>query len=69
MESHASVVTPLEDLALFHKIEKIVQAMPEVDLGKDEKGEKIIVSCHMITRTLARFFPVRYRDGYFGDFN
>jgi len=43
--------------------------MPEVDLGKDDEGKKVIVSCHMITRALARFFPVRYRDGYFGEFN
>ena len=69
MKSHASVVVPPEDLALFHKIEKIIQAMPEVDLGKDKEGKKIVVSCHMITRALARFFPVRYRDGYFGEFN
>lgn len=65
----SSIVVPPEDLALFKNIEKIIEAMPEVDLGKDEKGEKVLVSCHMICRALSRFFPVKYKDGYFGDFN
>jgi len=43
--------------------------MPEIDVGKNKKGERVILSCHMITRALARFFPVEYKDGYFGNFN
>lgn len=59
-----SFVSP-KDYELFLKIERVVQKMPELDLGKDEKREKISVSCHMITRALAYYFPVEYRDGYF----
>lgn len=59
-----SFVSP-EDYELFLKIEGVVREMPEVDLGKDKRGEKISVSCHMITRALAHFFPVEHRDGYF----
>ena len=64
----ASVVPP-EDLALFEKIEEIVKALPEIDLGRGKNGKKVYVSCQMLVRTLSRFFPVKYKDGYFGDFN
>lgn len=69
MKPYASSCLPVEELALFHKIEKVVQEMPEIDVGKNKKGERVILSCHMITRALARFFPVEYKDGYFGNFN
>ncbi len=60
-----SVILP-EELQLFSKIEKIIQQMPEIDLGTDKEGKKILVSCHMIARGLAYFFPVEWKDGYFG---
>ena len=69
MKSYASIVVPPEDLALFYKIEKVIHEMPEVDLGRDKEGKKIVVSCHMICRALAKFFPVKCKDGYFGEFN
>ena len=67
MKPYASLIVPPEDLALFTKIERIVQEMPEVELGKDGKGEKILVSCHTLVRALARFFPVECQDGHFGN--
>lgn len=67
MKCYASLHIPPDELALFEKIEKVVQEMPEVELGRDENGREILVSCHMLTRALARFFPVECRDGYFGD--
>jgi len=69
LKPYASSGIPAEELILFHKIEKVIQEMPEIDLGKNEKGEKVVLSCHMITRALARFFPLTYKDGYFGNFN
>jgi len=54
-----------EDYNLFLQIRRVVQEIPEIDIGRDEKGKKILVSCHMITRALAYYFPVEYRDGYF----
>jgi len=40
--------------------------MPDTDLGKNEKGQKVLVSCHMVARALAHFFPVKCKDGTFG---
>ena len=57
---------PSKDLELFRRIERLVHQLPDLDLGKDERGEPIILSCHMICRALARMFPdVRVQDGRF----
>ncbi len=53
-------------LVLFNEIKKVFENLPEVDLGKDDKGEEILVSCHMIARALAKIFSIKYKDGYFG---
>ena len=58
-----------EDYKLFEKIEKIVQEMPDIDFSeqKRESRRKVLLSCHMIARALATFFPLQYHDGYCGD--
>jgi hypothetical protein len=61
-----------EDLLIFKKIERIMNAMPDVDLGPDtdlvaKVGEKIPVSCHMIARGLSCNLGLEYKDGYFYD--
>ena len=62
----ASLVTE-ENHILFQKISQIIEALPDIDLGKDAKGRKVLVSCHMIVRGLARIFTeVERHDGYFG---
>jgi len=58
---------PKEDLELFSKIERIIQEMPEVDLGVDKEGKKVLVSCHILARALANVFPIEYKHGYFVD--
>ncbi|KKW47152.1 MAG: hypothetical protein UZ00_C0014G0005 [Parcubacteria group bacterium GW2011_GWA1_60_11] len=54
-----------EDLTLFERVKRTVERMREPDLGLDEEGRKIILSCHMLARAAAKVFPVRVRDGYF----
>ena len=66
MKPYAVSVVPLEDLVLFHKIEKIVQELPDINLGIGEAGGKILVSCHMLARALSSFYPVKCSDGCFG---
>jgi hypothetical protein len=65
MKPYAYWGIPKEDLELFNKIKRIVQKIPEVDLGVDEEGKKILVSCHILARALANVFPVKYKSGYF----
>ncbi len=55
-----------EEVALFRLIEHLMHEMPEVDLGVDRQGHKILVSCHMICRALAQLFPqLECQYGYF----
>ena len=55
---------PKEDIELFKKIEKMVHALPEVDLGKERDGKKILLSCHILTRAIGRIFKIAPCTGY-----
>ena len=54
-----------DDLALFVQIKKSVEQMGDPELGLDEEGKPIVLSCHILARAVARKFPVCVRDGYF----
>lgn len=69
MEPYMTGLISQEDLFLFQKIEKVVHEMPEVDLGVDQLGDRMLISCHMVSRALAHLFPeVEWKDGYFARF-
>ena len=66
MKTLMETLVPQEYALLFQEIERVVKQMPEVDLGADEQGKKILVSCHMVARALTHIFPgVKWEDGYF----
>lgn len=52
---------------LFKRIRRTVRRMPDIDLGRNDRGERVLVSCHMVCRALAGNFGIECRDGYFGD--
>ena len=54
----------IEDQELFEKIKNAINNLPEIDLGKDEDGEKVILSCHILARAIAKAFSLKYQDGY-----
>lgn len=66
-QPHVISLLPKKDIELFCRIQNIMRRIPEVDLGSDEEGEQILVSCHMVTRALENIFPgeVRNQDGWF----
>lgn len=54
------------DIEIFQKVRKLVEGLPDdIDLGSDDRGEKITLSCHILVRALARVCSLQYRDGYF----
>lgn len=57
---------PADVLDLFRRIRRTVRRLPDVDLGRDGRGEPVLLSCHMLCRALAAHFPVTCRDGCFG---
>lgn len=66
MKPHVLKFIPKEDLELFEKIKIAVTGMPDdIDLGKDEEGEEIILSCHILARAVAKLFSLKFVDGYF----
>lgn len=65
MTLYAEQYIPEEDIALFWQIRRSVENMGYLDLGVDEDGKPIILSCHMLARAVARVFSVSVRDGYF----
>lgn len=65
MRAFVMEVIASEDVALFEKVRRAITHLPDVDLGVDEEGKKIILSCHVLGRAVARVFGVRYVDGYF----
>ncbi len=64
---------PKEEVVLFHQIRTAVVNLPDPDLGfyphnnPFSPGEKILVSCHMLARAVAKVFKLRYKDGNFLD--
>ncbi len=56
---------PAEEYDLFQKICLVVREMPDVDLGRNEQGDAIPVSSHMVTGALAaNFSSVAVKDGF-----
>lgn len=66
MTPYAKKYVSKNNLEMFGKIKRIVAALPNIDLGVNGRGEKILLSCHMLTRALAELFPLKVWDGYFG---
>jgi len=56
---------PTEELSIFRKIEGVVSRLPSVDLGTDEEGNKMVLSCHILARAVAKVFGLEYVDGFY----
>ncbi len=55
-----------EDSRLFKKIRALVEAMPDITFERNEEGEKIVLSCHILCQALVRIYPeLRIEHGYF----
>jgi hypothetical protein len=67
MIPHVLPVFPREVVQLFLDIKSVFENIPQekVLVRKTESGYDRVISCHMICRSLANFFPVDCRDGYF----
>lgn len=65
MTPWAAQFIPEDDLALFERVQKILHCFESPDLGTNESGEQIVLSCHMLSRAFTRILPVSVRDGAF----
>lgn len=66
MTPWAQQFIPLEDLTLFYEIRYLAENMRDVELGEDEDGRQILLSCHMLCRAIAKLYPqLTVVDGFF----
>ncbi len=66
MTPHVLSLVDAGDVELFERIHTTVSMLPDLDLGVDEAGKPIPLSCHVLVRAFLRLQPtVTYRDGYF----
>ena len=68
MKPYATFQASKETLDLFENIKKIFAKFSELKLADEEKGKKILASSHIMTRALAKFFSIDYKEGHFGLF-
>lgn len=54
-----------EDISLFNRISDTIRKLPDLDLGVDEAGKNITLSCHMLARATAKVFSLCCVDGHF----
>ncbi len=56
-------IAPAE-VALFYRIRRAVKQIPDdLDLGVDEDGESVVLSCHMLARAVGKVFGLKVVDG------
>ncbi len=67
MTPYATRHIPKESLDLFNQIRTAITAMKDPDLGWNEDGNRITLSCHMLARAVAAVFGLRVCDGYFSN--
>lgn len=54
------------DIEVFQRVKRLVEALPDdLDLGSNDHGEKVVLSCHILVRALAKVLGLKYADGYF----
>jgi hypothetical protein len=65
MTPYVCELLPQSDIDLFKQIRQVVQSLPDIDLGKDDVSEQVLLSCHILGRATAKVFGLKYIDGYF----
>ena len=69
MTPYVSRFVSEDNLKLFYAIKKVINDLPDVDLGSDNSGKSIVLSCHMLARAVAKVWNLQYEDGLFSGFS
>lgn len=65
MIPYAQSILPAGDVQLLMRIRQALEALPDVDLGVNEEGEEITLSCHILSRAVAKVFSLKCRSGFY----
>jgi hypothetical protein len=63
MTSYIRTRIPLSLMELFQNIKRVLEALPDLDLGTRSGGEQIVLDCHMVARAIGRTFGLNVVDG------
>jgi hypothetical protein len=55
---------PAVEVGLLGTIREIVRDLPILELGNDDEGNPIILSCHLLARSIGSVFSLNYADGF-----
>lgn len=55
-------VLPEEEVALFRKIQRVIDLLPDIELVTED-GEKIELSCHLLSRAIGKCFDLTVETG------
>ncbi len=66
MTPYIATKIPTEYFQLWRRLDHVIARLPDLDLGRDQQGEPIVLSCHMLARALGRTFKLKVVDGEFG---
>jgi len=65
MTPYVATKIPTQHLQLWRRLDHVIARLPDLDLGLDQKGEPIALSCHMLARAIGRVFRLKVVDGEF----
>ncbi|MCX6713710.1 MAG: hypothetical protein NTV48_01225 [Candidatus Vogelbacteria bacterium] len=65
MKTYSDQYVSAEERELFSLIQKVVSLLVVPDLGQNNKGEDVVLSCHILARATAKVFELKHVDGYF----
>ncbi len=65
MTPYVRTRVPEDDVRLWEQVCRLVARLPDIDLGVNEQGGPIVLSCHMLARAISRRTGIPYEDGYF----
>ena len=64
MKTFTEQLVARADIEIFEEIRRAVELLSEIDLGSDDRGQAVVLSCHVLARAIARVFGLRYVDGW-----
>ena len=65
MDTYADRHIEPEDIEIFHQIERVIDDLIVPNLGVDDEGRKIELSCHMLAEVIEEIFGLKRINGYF----
>ena len=64
MNPYVTAFIPPEDQRLWKLIRRQVSQLPNLNFGKDDNGEEVLLSCHILARAVGNVHNIQVVDGH-----